>query len=275
MQNSIQFFKYQALGNDFIVIELDDLEKNGLGSIQLQSQFAVTICDRNFGVGSDGLLVVDNERIIFFNPDGTLDQCGNGIRVSALHAFRKIPFSEKIFKTHGGNIAVSAIQKDEISSQFFTARHPVESSEPKKIITTDGVTVEGFLVHLGTPHFCVTNVKYSNEFGKQIEHASSFAESVTADFIESIDYSKGEIFIRIWERSVGETLGCGTGSIASALTASNLYKQKYNSERYDWIVKSRGGTLSVKLITDSQQRIVFADLTGTAHFVFKGEFLID
>jgi diaminopimelate epimerase len=271
---SIPFFKYQALGNDFVLFDSATLTIHGVTSSEAQAALAIRVCDRHIGIGSDGMLVVDNDKIVFFNPDGTLDQCGNGIRASALHLFRQKKFSEKTFQTQGGSVVVVACADlDEGGRQCFSARHTIIALPKKMSVEVPGHDrLEGYLVDMGTPHFCVPAISFTPMLGALLEHAAAFAQPVTVDFLATDRLHEGVISLRIWERSVGETLGCGTGAMAAALTAAFIYEASQQQERLTWTVHSPGGVLSVKLNKDAAGIVRTADLIGTAEFVFSGNF---
>jgi len=272
----ITFFKYQALGNDFVLIDRTN-EKGTGNSISDYSTLAIQLCDRNFGVGSDGLIVLTDTKMDFYNPDGTVDFCGNGIRCTAFHIFRTHPFCEITLMTKTGPIRVSALVDDEKEIHQFCSVHPY--SNPGKIISVPlPVTnsfglgcseIEGTLINPGTPHFCIdikrlglTSVDQVDidQLGVFIENNSAFSEPVTVDFIDLSHISEGKIRIRIWERGVGETLGCGTGALSTGILASQL-----KANIHTFAVKSPGGILKVEILSKQT-----AKLTGAAQFVFSG-----
>ena len=263
----LPFYKYQALGNDFVLLELEKLKALGISATDFPV-IAQKLCNRFTGIGSDGLLIVNDTEIIFHNPDGTIDQCGNGIRVAGFHTWRKAPYEKKVFSTLGGDVVVRANPHN----GTFSALHKILSL-PKKmtaeIIVEKGQRkIEGQYVDLGTPHFCVDASLCSFDEAKFIEHSQTLPASVSVDFLDFTLLDKQQVPIRIWERSVGETLGCGTGAMASALTAQKIYFEKTGIFLSEWLIQSKGGTLRVVLSPENSPE--FAELTGAASFVFDG-----
>ena len=262
------FFKYQALGNDFILID------HGAGNLPSApsatpidySALAIQYCDRNFGIGSDGLIVLNQNTMDFYNPDGTVDFCGNGIRCAAFHRYRQARFDTIEIETIAGGIPVRSEGDD-----HFTAQHQFKDSGTRiELELPTGDVVHGLLLNPGTPHLCIdiTQLKINSldelqieSFGRLLGEHADLSEPVTVDFIDSRHVAQGEVSIRIWERGVGETLGCGTGALSTGIFISQAHGQKKIE------VLSPGGVLTVKIMGEGT-----ATLGGVAGFVFAGSF---
>jgi diaminopimelate epimerase len=251
---TIEFFKYQGTGNDFVVID------NSTGHISLGKEAIVRLCDRKFGIGSDGVVLIERSDsadfyMNFYNPDGSQSFCGNGSRCA-------VRFAQKIGLT--GNVGqfgaidmVHSFQSDadEVRIQMRNVRS-VEKSGEDQIIQT------------GSPHYIVftddpSSVDIVSE-ARKIRYNNRFAdEGINVNFVKE---GQDEIWMRTYERGVeDETLSCGTGVTAAALA--------YASRRStNGLVKvhTQGGDLSVNLSLDQDGGFSNIWLCGPAHFIFKG-----
>ena len=201
----LKFTKMQGLGNDFVVLE---------GPRELNGDEIAWLCDRRFGIGADGVLVVtpgDPIRMEYWNADGSpAEMCGNGLRCVARYAFDSgwvggpeftvaTPVGPRRVRVHSGEVEV-------------------ELGEPRvgERRSVDGVEVQ--LVEVGNPH-AVIFVDDPADVDVQGVGASlqrEFPEGINVEFV-AID---GEtLTMRVWERGVGETLACGTGMVAAAVAA--------------------------------------------------------
>ena len=263
----IPFWKTQSVGNDFPVVLLDDVASDTLPGL------AVAMADRHFGIGGDGLLalrVVDRQTVDLrmFNPDGTEDFCGNGIRCAAQLAHFE-GWTEDSFRVlHGGEAIPTRVQDRRIittlgPASYDAARVPYSGSpvidaeiEPGLVATalTTGST------HLVIP---VERLPESPEFevvSARLEVDPRFPIRTSVIWVETV--GEDSLRIRIWERGVGETLGCGTGT--SAAVADYLRRQGRGGQV---TVQNRGGTLLVSLETP-ESRI---ELIGAAEILFRGQ----
>ncbi|MCU0651801.1 MAG: diaminopimelate epimerase [Candidatus Omnitrophica bacterium] len=230
----IKFTKMVASGNDFVVIrKLSPIPAAGGsafgGSYQL-SAFAKSICNRKYGVGADGLLLLEKSkkadiRMRIFNADGSeAEMCGNGARCAALYfSFQLSALSSQLkIETKAGIIA-SEVNKDNVRIKLTDPKH-LKLNFPIKV---RGRLIRVNFVNTGVPHAVIfteglekINIK---ELGRQIRNHKKFAPVGTnVDFIEVL--GNNSIRVRTYERGVeDETLACGTGSVASALiTARSL-----------------------------------------------------
>lgn len=264
----------QAAGNDFVVLD------NRSASFSKEELIALApkICDRKFGVGSDGILALYppeqstvDYTMFYRNPDGSdAGMCGNGARCIALFAHSLGFESEHTFNVHDN--VYQALVKD---SNTVVISFPMEASVKEKQI--DGNKV--FVTHTGTEHIVKTveqqdldNEKKLITSGRQMRYHDAFAPTGTnVNFICGIDDSR--LKLQTYERGVENlTLACGTGAIASALIWHHL--QHTNSGNYSYSVETKGGTLTVHFSFDSTSKSYHnIKLEGPAHFVFKGTFL--
>jgi diaminopimelate epimerase len=217
---TITFVKMVASGNDFIVIDNRKKKFAGLSGL------AKRICDRNFGVGGDGLLVIEPSkrgdfRMRIINSDGSeAEMCGNGARCVALYARQNgLAGGKMIFEALAGIIGA------EVSGDMIRLKMP----DPIDIKLDMDLTVEGKgysvnFVNTGVPHAVVFTKKVDGvdvkDLGRKIRYHSAFArKGANADFVEA---QKGNLLkVRTYERGIeDETLACGTGVAASAIIAA-------------------------------------------------------
>lgn len=275
------FSKMQATGNDFIVV--NNLENEFQYSFKLLSKY---LCDRHFGVGADGVLILDkgnkaDYKMRIFNYDGTeAEMCGNGIRCFAKYLYEKkiVKDSEFVIETlsgikkvkleiEGNTVVLVEVDMGEPSFNFneigvYYENNAIDTYNEEKF---KGIQINEFTVFpisMGNPH-CVCFVDNVDEIdiektGKLIENYKYFSNKTNVEFVEIKNNST--IKVRVWERGVGETLSCGTGACSSAII-SNLYK----STESEMIVELRGGNLKVKY---TGERVL---LQGSAEFVYEGE----
>lgn len=238
----VPFFKMQSVGNDFVLIHGDEFD----GDLP---ELAKQACRRHFGVGSDGLLAVyrgeNSIKIRMFNPDGSEDFCGNGIRCSVLHAFKlgwidARPMVEHLGRTISARIipdvsgdANPTIQFDLPPASYQPEQVPVSSANevfkrsledvfPDVYFTGPALLKNNSVSSLstGSTHTIVwvSELPGDDEFleiAPSLEVAPTFPERTSIMFTKSGE--NNELSMRIWERGAGETMGCGTGSTAAAI----------------------------------------------------------
>lgn len=265
-------------GNDFVVV---DGAKETIPEEQLAA-VARHACDRNLGIGGDGLILVlpsrtANFRMRMLNPDGSeAEMCGNGIRVFAKYVYDRKMHPDVIMtvETLGGiktlklNTAggkVLTVRVDMGEPRLLRSEIPMKGdntrvvSEPLKV---QGKKMEITCVSMGNPH-CVTFVDNVDNYavekiGPDIENHPSFPQRTNVEFVQVLNQQ--EIKMRVWERGAGETLACGTGACASAV-ASMLNDKTARKVT----VHLRGGDLFIEWLGDNK---VF--MTGPAEEVFEG-----
>jgi diaminopimelate epimerase len=227
----IHFYKYQANGNDFVVIDNRE-SKLSLTKAQIEK-----ICDRRFGVGADGVMLIENHPTLhfnleYFNSDGTQSLCGNGSRAA-------VQFASWLGLVNG-----------KATFNAYDGPHDAELL-PSGIVRlrmndVDGVRELGKDLHIntGSPHYIrfvddVSNYPVFDE-GRKIRYSDTFAPGGTN--VNFVALQAGNtIFVRTYERGVeNETLACGTGVTAAALAAS------FHGYTSPVSIKTLGGNLSVE-----------------------------
>jgi len=281
----INFVKMHGLGNDFI---LNDRLNKSLGDSLFLSYLAKKLCNRNFGIGADGLILIlpsskADLGMRIFNYDGSEAQmCGNGIRCFAKYAYENKLVSKNKFtvETLAGIITPELIFKDkEISGikvdmgipKLKRREIPMEGEDAPTVVDETLKINSKYIfkitcVSMGNPHciIFVNNVQSIpvNEIGPKIENYPLFPEKTNVEFIQILN--KQEINFRVWERGVGETLACGTGACA-ALVAAVLNKK---TDR-EATIHLPGGDLDIQWADDEH-----IYMTGPAELVFKGEMIV-
>lgn len=254
----LHFYKYQGTGNDFILID------NRKNEIQLNSEQVKSLCDRRFGIGADGLMLLELEpgadfKMVYFNSDGNQSSmCGNGGR--CITAFAK---KMGLINDRTKFIAIDGVHEAVIHDGFVSLK-----MNDVKSIENNG---DHYFLNTGSPHYVkfVEDVNSYNVFeeGKKIRYNERFSEEGTnVNFIEKKDDS---VFVRTYERGVeNETLSCGTGVTASALVAA--INGAASGKNYCKI-STLGGDLRVKFDKVLETNFYNIWLEGPAEFVFEGE----
>lgn len=255
----IEFHKYQGTGNDFIL--LDNLEGHYSSLTLSQIQF---LCDRKFGIGSDGLIKINANdssdfEVEYFNSDGSKSFCGNGARCAVAFAETLgFSISETQFLAIDG-LHTARKTGDLIALNMADVKH-VQSAE------------KDFILHTGSPHYVkfVTDLSSENVYitGREIRYSEQFLkDGINVNLVEM--QSDGSLKIATYERGVeNETLSCGTGATACALVSSLMHNHT-GSNRIKVAVK--GGELQVNFINKDNAEFSEIQLIGPAYFVFKGE----
>lgn len=255
----ISFFKYQGTGNDFIMID------NRSRNLQLTVEQIRFLCSRTFGIGADGLILLEPEpgmnfKMVYFNSDGNpSSMCGNGGRCIVAFAAQLGIVSGK-----ANFLASDGIHEAQLLSDGQVA---LKMGDVKQIEKTP----EYYFLNTGSPHVVKfsTNVNAINvvEEGRRIRNNERFAaEGTNVNFIEP----EGDaVYVRTYERGVeNETLSCGTGVTAAALVAALEGK---SSAKNSCELLTKGGRLKVSFERVLDQNFYNIWLTGPAEFVFKGE----
>lgn len=254
----LHFYKYQGTGNDFILID------NRKNEIQLNAEQVKGLCDRRFGIGADGLMLLELEpgadfKMVYFNSDGNQSSmCGNGGR--CITAFAK---KMGLINDRTKFIAIDGVHEAVIHDGFVSLK-----MNDVKSIESNG---DHYFLNTGSPHYVkfVEDVNSFNVFeeGKKIRYNERFSEEGTnVNFIEKKDDS---VFVRTYERGVeNETLSCGTGVTASALVAA--INGVASGKNYCKI-STLGGDLRVKFDKVLETNFYNIWLEGPAEFVFEGQ----
>jgi diaminopimelate epimerase len=230
------FTKYHALGNDYIVINPKDLPA------PLTIEEVRTICHRNFGVGSDGILLgpLPAENAVcalkIYNPDGSLaEKSGNGVRIFSRYLWdtKFVGDAEFALQTDGGIVRSTVFDGGKMARvemgkvSFDSAKIPVAGSPREVINEKISVGDREFTfcaATIGNPH-CVLplpeiSAKLAHEFGPLLETHPNFPNRTNVQFLKVLD--RANIQIEIWERGAGYTLASGSSSSASAAVAHKL-----------------------------------------------------
>lgn len=279
----IKITKMQGCGNDFVILDYEEFKKMNCE----MSDVAKRLCDRNFGIGADGLIIpntnTDDTDIgwFFYNSDGTTAQmCGNGMRCFAKYAYDKGLVKNKEFtvKTIAGIMTPQVLENGLIKVNMSK---PILESEKipflpnhnlnYKISVKDRI-FEGNAISMGNPHFVIfikddeDLLELAKTYGPEIELSAEFPEKTNVEFIKI--KSPKEIQLCVWERGCGITLACGTGACASVV-AGILNDYLENSVNVDLL----GGTVNVTWEGSSENTNQDVYLTGPANYVFNAELI--
>ncbi|NIQ38568.1 MAG: diaminopimelate epimerase [Proteobacteria bacterium] len=271
------FYKYHGLGNDYLVIDPAKFDlKFDENSVRL-------ICDRNYGVGSDGILhgpIIGDDGSIFlriFNPDGSeAEKSGNGLRIFSRYLVEAGYVTSDDFElnTQGGRVSVHldtsdgrVVTVDMGTLSFDTEEIPVRGPKREALLEPLEVNdrvIKICAVSIGNPHcVIVSDVVDRNlaiDLGPLIEKHSLFPQRTNVQFMKVID--RQNIQIEIWERGAGYTLASGSSSCAAAGVA---YKLGFCDD--DIRVRMPGGTLDVSIGPDFR-----VTMRGVVSAVFEGNF---
>lgn len=246
----LHFVKYQATGNDFVLLD------NRSKTIDLSIDQIKKICDRRFGIGADGLMLIEKHptldfNLVYYNSDGSQSLCGNGSRAA-------VKMASSLGMVNG-----------KASFNAFDGRHDAVLNEAVIKVKMNDVTVpaDSDFINTGSPHYLqfVSDLKNFPVFeeGRRIR----YARNANTNFIELLP--DNAIYVRTYERGVeNETLSCGTGVTAAALAAS------FKGYRSPVAIKTLGGDLSVEFTAQSSgHTVTFRDifLIGPAKMVFEGD----
>ena len=247
----MQLIKYQALGNDYLVVDLP-------GPLHELVALLPVLCDRFRGVGSDGLLAFDSSAMTvrIFNPDGSEAQkSGNGLRITAAHAVLEHGAgSEFELRTVDRANAVKILARNgaEVVSEIDIGRPSFRAAdlparfdgEPDRVhLETPAGSVDAMLVSVGNPHCVVFGERVTRdrclELGPHVERHPAFPERVNMQLFEVLD--RGHVRVEIWERGAGYTLASGTSAsaVAAACMRAGLVDDQVT-------VQMPGGNLDVR-----------------------------
>ena len=250
--------KYKGSGNDFIVI--DDRKNN----IEINSSLIEKLCNRNFGIGGDGLILIKESKstdfeIFHYTSDGNLGSlCGNGSRCAISFAYKNKIIGKKTRFDAFDGIHNAEIINDNLVKMEMKINSDIIENE------------YGIWLDTGSPHLVIekdnTDELDVNLLGSSIRYNEYYKkEGVNVNFIEKV--SNETFKIRTYERGVeNETLACGTGSTASAICMSYLGK----SESNNITMKCRGGDLKVGFVS-KDNLFTNISITGPAKLVFEGQ----
>jgi diaminopimelate epimerase len=248
----LRFWKMHSVGNDFVLVDGFDV---GPGA-DLPA-LSRKLSERRFGVGSDGLLVAWPEQGYFamrmFNPDGSEDFCGNGMRCASLHAHLEGWIGAEGTVLHGGQNVRAEVSPDgrvttlSKPASFDPALVPIQSAHEfvAAELAVAGRSYRAWSLSTGSTHtvLLVDRLPDDEEFfgvSPAIEEHRLFPQRTSVMWTQAV--SPNEVRLRIWERGAGETLGCGTGSAAAAVVWA-----RESGASGSIAVVSPGGTTTVEL----------------------------
>lgn len=274
----MKFTKMHGIGNDYVYINA--IKEN----IEDGSELSIKLSNRNYGIGSDGLILIKSSEVADFymdmyNSDGSKGKmCGNGIRCVGKYVYDKGLISKDKLQIETGSGVKDLtlhIENNKVESVTVDMGHPI--TRPKDIpVISDNEEVVGMPIEVAGHMYHITCVSFGNPhavvfvdktedvdirtIGPMFEHNKIFPDRVNTEFVQVID--KDTINMRVWERGSGETLACGTGACASAYASirNGLTNNKVT-------VNLLGGQLTIEY--DSQENKVF--MTGPAVTVFEGD----
>lgn len=282
------FHKYQATGNDFIILDARSYSSDW-------QNLARKICDRHFGIGGDGLVLLTNSDkadigMRIFNPDGSeAEICVNGIRCLAKFAYENSAVRKDNFTMQTGagmkKVELKLIDEKVTGARismgkpnFMVRQTPLEIKEKESdieigntlknlIINIEESDLRLYFVSMGNPHavsFISSPVdSYPlDKVGPLVEHHQAFPKRTNFEIANILD--RGHIEARVWERGTGETLSCGSGACAIVVSAIMLNMIDSSVD-----IKFPGGTLSITW--DGTNDIYLA---GPVDYVFSGELLL-
>ncbi len=251
------FYKYQGTGNDFILFDNRD------GSISLTGVEIKEMCDRHFGIGADGVMLLERAegydfKMAYYNSDGKEStMCGNGGRCM-------VAFAKKlgIINDIADFIAIDGPHKATISEDGMV------SLQMKNVGRID-TAADGIVLNTGSPHFVVwvPDVNAVDVFteGRAIRNRAAYQpDGINVNFVQVMP---DRLLVRTYERGVeDETLSCGTGVTAAAIAAATNKVGDFATG-----IQTPGGNLRVSFTKADAGTAEQVILTGAATFVFKGE----
>lgn len=252
----INFSKYHGTGNDFIIIN------DPQDTIILDTNQIKFLCDRKFGIGADGLMLLKSSEnqdfaMKYYNSDGYIGtMCGNGGR--CITAFAK---NNNVI--HNNNTIFMAA--DGLHQSYIDDKGLIKL----KMIDVDNISdcVDYLFMDTGSPHYVefvenAENIDVYNQ-GRKIRYSKKFENGTNVNFVSK---NREGIYVRTYERGVeDETLSCGTGSVASAIA----FYYKYKPDTTTIAVKTKGGNLEVSF-DENDNKFTNVHLKGPAEFVFSG-----
>jgi diaminopimelate epimerase len=284
----MRFAKYHGLGNDFLVVDLRAASEADAAAVQAPAA-VIALCDRQFGVGGDGVLAVlpaagADARMRVLNSDGSeAEMCGNGLRcvVKELHDRGGLRKPELAIETGAGRLSCAIDAVDGVARSVTVAmgaprlrRGEIPMIGPagercvEQPLEIDGASRPITCVSMGNPHAIAfvgsrdEALQLARTVGTQVEHHPWFPNRTNAEFAHV--KSRGEIDLVVWERGCGITLACGTGACATAVAATVTGRA---DEARPIRVNLLGGSLEITV----QPGLSGVAMKGPAVHVFDGE----
>ena len=272
---TLPFYKYEGLGNDFLIVE-----KEALAGVRLSTEQAIALCDRHRGVGADGVLTLDvhDPSMHVINSDGSVPgMCGNGIRCAALHLARRAreaaldvtidtlagPHSCVVVNRPGAESVAVQMAPPSLSP----ADLPLSSNLPwlDHALSVAGRTLHLTCVSMGNPHAVTFDEVGAARFdlGAALQRDSAhFPEGVNVGFVS--EHNGSTMRLEVLERGAGWTQACGTGACAAAVAAVETGRARREEQLS---IRLPGGTLMITVGAPGDTVL----MQGPARFVFRGE----
>ncbi|WP_432665179.1 diaminopimelate epimerase [Wukongibacter baidiensis] len=275
----INFSKMHGAGNDFVIVtagEVDGIDYSAL---------AKEVCDRHFGIGADGLMIVDESktsdvRMHYYNSDGSLgEMCGNGIRCFSRFTYEKGIVNKEVFtvETLAGEKIINLTVAEDGKAEKILVDMGIPSIEATDVpvntekqsfineeITVDETSLKVSSILMGVPHTIIFTEDLTEDivykYGPVIEKKNIYPRKTNVNFVQIIDSE----FMKVdtWERGAGKTLACGTGVCASVFVANLL---NYVGKKV--LVNVPGGKLNITI--DNNNRVF---MEGTAKLICDGKY---
>ncbi len=283
MKKSFPFYKMQASGNDFVVVD------NRKKAIRDPKKVTRALCERHTGIGSDGVLLIEPSRKADFkmrilNADGSeAEMCGNGSRCVALYANKVLGLPRRFWIETLAGVIGAEVRGDTVKVRLVDPK----DFRPESILDVGGKKFRYYFINSGVPHTVIFVDDLTSfpvdEVGKKVRFHERFKPAgANANFVQVT--GRQSVSVRTYERGVGETQACGTGVSASAIVSVlskrckppvkvktlggevlNIY---FDHDKFD----SRRGQAKKYCLSPSV-KVNNVYLEGKAHFVFKGNFL--
>lgn len=274
----IKFTKMEGLGNDYVYMDAINQK------IENRPELARFVSNRNFGIGSDGLILIEKSEVAdfkmtMFNSDGSqAEMCGNGIRCVAKFVYDRGMIDKTTLKIEtlaGIKILELNVEDGKVKTVRVDMGEPILEAEKIPVVSTEK-PVKNLILKAQDKEFRFTCVSMGNthaitivedtesfdvkKYGEELEVNKAFPRRTNVEFVQIID--KNTIKMRVWERGAGETLACGTGACATAVACNlnGLTDRKVT-------IKLLGGDLKIEW--NAENNHVY--MTGPATTVFEGE----
>ena len=277
MKQTYHFSKYHGLGNDFIIFDGINQRIN-IDHIQ---GIASALCDRHYGIGADGIIIVlesslCDSRMTIFNSDGSSpEMCGNGLRCFASFCYEHKLIETDVFsvETDAGKMVPALILKEGVvvgveidmgipqSDISYMTKNEIIHSLP---ISIKGVLYDAYIVSMGNPHLVIFldshNHQSLDEIAEEVYANPLFKSGINIELVDVISRQRGKMVV--WERGVGKTLACGTG--ACAATVAGVYSDQFERKV---TIEQPGGNVFIEW-QESDGHVI---MTGPAVTVYRGD----
>ncbi len=253
----MEFYKYHGTGNDFIIID------NRNGEVVLTADDVADLCNRRFGIGADGLMLLEQAegydfRMVYYNSDGNEStMCGNGGRCIVAFAREK-----GLISTKANFLAIDGAHAATIEDDGLVSLHMQDVTEIK-------LHEDHAVLNTGSPHYVrwVDDVVHTDVYGEghSIRNLPVYQpKGINVNFVQALDGNR--LLVRTYERGVeDETLSCGTGVTASAIAATGDTTGIFLTD-----IETPGGVLTVSFTKHDPLSATGIVLTGPAVLVFTG-----